>query len=124
MLLSNPIVHRELAGNEYHLTADRPLVCFNALSFNRELSNIPPEATKVVLHVGNGVTLVDHTTCENLMNTIEETNLGGRIHLEIDGWTRLQRRSFHHTALHTLDIEHAQIVENVPSRWIALKEAA
>ena len=124
MLFRNPIVHRELAGNEYHLTADRPLVCFNALSFNRELSNIPPGATKVVLHVGNGVTLVDHTTCENLMNAVDEINLGGKFGIEIDGWPRLQRRSFYRTALHTLDIEHAQMVEHVPSNWIAMSEAA
>jgi MFS superfamily sulfate permease-like transporter len=110
-LFRNPIVDRELVGNEYHLTVDRPLVCFNSLALNRELSDIPPEATKVVLHIGNGVTLVDHTTCENLMNTVEEANRRGTVTIEISGWDRLWRRSFHRTALHTLDIEQAQMME-------------
>lgn len=110
-LFRNPIVEYELAGNEYHLTANRPLVCFNALQFNRALTDIPAEATKVILHIGNGVTLVDHTTCENLMNTVEEINQAGRISFEIDGWERLQKRSYYRTAVHTLDIEQGQLVE-------------
>ena len=76
------------------LTADRPLVCFNALPFNRELSNFPPEATKVVFHVGSGVTLVDHTTCENFMNLVEEINDGGKVRIEINGWARLSAVPF------------------------------
>jgi MFS superfamily sulfate permease-like transporter len=110
-MFRNPIVDREMSGNEYHLTADKPLVCFNALQFGRELTHIPSEATKVVLHIGNGVTLVDHTTCENLTNTIEDTNREGKITIEIDGWERLQKRSYYKTATHTLDIERAQIVD-------------
>jgi carbonic anhydrase len=123
-LFGNPIVDRKLVGNTYHLTADRPLVCFNALPLNRELSKIPPEAAKAVLHIGNGVTLVDHTTCENLMNTIDEINRGGKIQIEIDGWARLQRRSFHHAALRTLDIEQALLAENMSSQWNIRREAA
>jgi len=118
-LFQNPIVERELAGNEYHLTANRPLVCFNGLLFHRELSNIPIEATSVVLHIGNGVILVDHTTCENLVILVDEINCGGKIRIEIDGWTRLKRRSYHHTALHMLDIEQTQIAEAVLSKMIS-----
>jgi MFS superfamily sulfate permease-like transporter len=110
-LFRNPIVARELAGNEYHLTANRPLVCFNALHLNRALTNIPSEATKVILHIGSGVTLVDHTTCENLTNLVEDTNQTGNVTIEIDGWQRLQKRSYYKTAVHTLDIEQAQLVE-------------
>jgi carbonic anhydrase len=109
-MFRNPIVNREMSGNEYHLTADKPLVCFNALQFGRELTHIPSEATKVVLHIGNGVTLVDHTTCENLTNTVEDSNREGKITFEIDGWDRLLKRSYYRTATHTLDIERAQIV--------------
>ena len=110
-MFKNPIVDREMAGNEYHLTADRPLVCFNALQFGRELTHIPPEATKVVLHIGNGVTLVDHTTCENLTNTIEDASRDGKFTIEIDGWERLRKRSYYKNSTHTLDIEEAQVVE-------------
>ena len=31
-MFRNPIVDREVSGNEYHLTAERPLVCFNAVT--------------------------------------------------------------------------------------------
>lgn len=110
-LFRNPIIGREMAGTEYHLMADRPLVCFNALQFSRELTHIPSQATKVVLHIGNGVTLVDHTTCENLMNTAEDINREGRVKFEIDGWNRLHKRSYYKNATHTLDIEERQIAE-------------
>ena len=104
-LFQNPIVRRELVGSVYHLTADRPLVCFNGLPFLRELSKIPPEAKTVVVHVGDGVKMVDHTTCENLMRRIDEINSSGKVHVEIEGWSRLERRSFYPTAMRTLNVE-------------------
>ena len=122
-LFRNPIVERELAGNEYHLTADRPLVCFNALPFNRELANIPAEATKVVFHIGSGVTLVDHTACDNLMSTVDKINGDGKIQFEIEGWKRMQRRSFHRAALHTLDVEQIRLAEGATSQAVLMRDA-
>ena len=64
----------------------------------------------MILHIGNGVTLVDHTTCENLTNTIEDTNREGKHTIEINGRERLRKRSYQKTANLTLDIEEAEIV--------------
>lgn len=108
-MFKNPITKRELKGTEYHLYAGRPLVCFNALPFNHELENIPPEATSVKLHMDHGMTMIDHTTCDNLINRIEETNRAGNISMEIIGMDRLMRRSYYHTAMHTLDVEQTTI---------------
>ena len=40
-LFRNPVSNRELVNDQYHLYFSRPLVAFNLLHLNRELTRIP-----------------------------------------------------------------------------------
>lgn len=99
-LFSNPVVGRSSQGDEYHLQFDRPLVCFNLPHVNRELAAIPPDAKQVYLHLNHGVSLVDHTSCENLLSFVTLFEDGGARHVEIDGLGRMWKRSPHEASMH------------------------
>ncbi len=81
-LFRNPVSNRELVNDQYHLYFSRPLVSFNLLHLNRELTRIPQQATVVYFHVGDQVTLIDHTSSSNLMGFARdyEQNGKGQIH--------------------------------------------
>jgi carbonic anhydrase len=90
---SNPVTRHELKGDAFHVYFGRPLVCFNTLYVNRELAHIPGEARNVYLHLTEEVTLVDHTSCDNLLHFMEEHNGNGGPHVEIVGMEQMFRRS-------------------------------
>jgi carbonic anhydrase len=72
LLFRDPITQRELDGEVYTMHATRPLACFNLVHLFRELREIPKEARSVKLVLEDGVTVVDHTTSEVLLSTVDE----------------------------------------------------
>jgi carbonic anhydrase len=92
-LFRNPVTGRELADGAYHLHFGRPLVCFNLLHVSQELASVPAEAEAVYLHLSDHVTLIDHTSCENLLHYADEFERSGRGHVEIVGLDRMRMRS-------------------------------
>jgi MFS superfamily sulfate permease-like transporter len=98
-LFRNPVIRRESRDGAYYLELGRPVVCFNALHLTRELDRVPDDANEVVLHVGNGVSVIDHTSCENLIHFAEEFERAGRGHVEIDGLDRMHALSGHAAAM-------------------------
>jgi MFS superfamily sulfate permease-like transporter len=91
-LFSNPITEHEIRSSECRMVLGRPLVCFNSYLFSEELSRIPPEIRKVVIHVGPDTGLVDHTACENLMFEVEENAVPNRA-IRVKGLDQMKRLS-------------------------------
>jgi carbonic anhydrase len=90
-LFRNPVAKREYVNGIYRLSCNRPLVCFNLFHLLRELDGVPPGAQTVQLHLLRGVSLIDHTTYENLFHYLEEHNSkDGRPFLEINGLDRMR----------------------------------
>ncbi len=94
-LFRNPIVAGEQVGDAYHLTFGGPLACFNSMQVSRELAKIPAGATAIELRLTDAVTLIDHTSFENLMHFAEETERAGRGHVALVGLDAMRRRSSH-----------------------------
>jgi carbonic anhydrase len=78
----NPVTERQRIGDCYLIRFDRPLVCFNAFHLQRELRQIPSGVTDIILHFGERVSLIDHTTCEYLLNFVQE-------HRKSVGWVEM-----------------------------------
>jgi MFS superfamily sulfate permease-like transporter len=98
-LFKSPVVGHDARCGEYHVYLDRPLVCFNAIHVRRELSRVPPDAREVVLHLRDGVTLIDHTSCENLLHFAEEFERTGRGAVTLVGFDHLIQRGGDSTSL-------------------------
>src|SRR5262249_30475717 len=98
-LFRNPVVRRDRVEGTYHLHLDRPLVCFNSLHLNRELGRVPADASDVVLHIGENVAMIDHTSCDTLMHFAEEFERHGTARVEINGLDRVEKRSRAETAM-------------------------
>jgi MFS superfamily sulfate permease-like transporter len=99
-LFRNPVERREYIDGNYDLYFERPLVCFNLFHVIREMDRIPADAKEVRLHVTDRVTLVDHTTCENLFHYLEES--GSRIgesSVEINGLEEMHQTSQEHSSI-------------------------
>src|SRR5262249_32000492 len=73
----SPVVSRGRKGSSYHIEFEGPLVCFNNLQVNTELERIPADATEVYLDLTH-VPLVDHTSCENLLDFVERCEHNGK----------------------------------------------
>ena len=87
-------VDREFANGTYGLYLDRPLVCFNLFHLIREMDRIPREAKAVKLQITDRVTMIDHTTCENLFHYMEQHSADdGRPRLEVNGLDDLRSTS-------------------------------
>jgi MFS superfamily sulfate permease-like transporter len=99
-LFRNPVVDRVASGTAYHIYLDGPMVCFNAFHVNREFSRIPSEATEVTVHLGQRVSLIDHTSCENLHHFVEEFQAAGRGNIQLEGFDQFEPRSGHKTGVH------------------------
>lgn len=105
-LFRNPVAKSELVGEDFHVYFSRPLVSFNALYLNEALSNVPPEAKTVTLHVTDNVPLVDHTSCDAMFHFAEdfERTNGGRV--KFVGLHEMEKRS-HHDACMRLAVPQA-----------------
>ena len=92
-LFRNPVTSRELVSNQYHVYFGRPIVSFNSLYVNRELTRIPEQATTVYFHLTDQVTLIDHTASTNLMNFVRDYEQSGRGRIQFTGLTEMHRCS-------------------------------
>jgi MFS superfamily sulfate permease-like transporter len=104
-LFRNPVASREYKEGVYDMHLKRPLVCFNLFHLIREMDRIPHEAKAVSLRITDDVTLIDHTTCENLFHYLEEFNSSGNggPRLEIEGFSRMRQMSNDATSLRLAD---------------------
>lgn len=114
-LFQSPVTERTRVNGDYHLFFGKQLVCFNALHVSRELANIPPEAKTVFLHITEDLTMIDHTSCENLFHFAEEHNRNGNARVEIVGLDRMRKRSEVDTCMRLgfVDPEEEQVSEMV-----------
>ncbi|REK15602.1 MAG: SulP family inorganic anion transporter [Planctomycetota bacterium] len=93
-LVRNPVGRREFAEGTYELHVDRPMVCFNLFHLIREMDRIPKNAKQVNLQISDKVTLIDHTTCENLLHYMDQfnnSNGAGRPRLELQGFAEMRQ---------------------------------
>ncbi len=103
-LVRNPVARRENEGGSYALYLERPLVCFNLFHLMREIDRTPSDAKVVNLLITDRVTIVDHTTCENLFHYVEENGShDGKPRLEIRGLEQMRLTSADHTAIRLAD---------------------
>ncbi len=70
----NPVTRRQSTDGVYDLYLGRPVVCFNLFHLIREMDRIPPQTSAVRLHVTDDVSIIDHTSCENLLHYLEQFN--------------------------------------------------
>jgi carbonic anhydrase len=98
-LFRNPVTDKKLVDGEYHMVLTRPLVCFNSLHVNKELDEIPADATSVFLHINAGVTVIDHTSYDNIMYFAEDYERSGRGRLQFVGLENMRMRSHHPTCM-------------------------
>jgi len=109
-LFRNPVTGREYTEGVYTIVLNRPLVCFNLFHVIRELDKIPRDAKSVRLQLTGGVTLIDHTTHEQLLHYMEEFSAeNGKPPLEIIGLDRMNPLSSHESSIRLVQ----QNVENV-----------
>jgi len=88
---TSPVVSAGTKGNEYEVVVDRPVVCFNAMKLGAALDAVPLGVQRVCVRIGDGVGLIDHTSCELLGHSVGESERGKtpiRI-IGLDGMRRL-----------------------------------
>ncbi len=95
----NPVGKRTLDNGQLHLFVDKPLVCFNAMKLEQELSDLPIETKSVCLHLDSRVPLIDHTSYETLHHLIE-SSAHGDIPIKVIGLERMLRLSKHASSVH------------------------
>ncbi len=93
----NPVGKRELEDGVYRMTFDKPIVCFNLITVNREFASVPRDAKSVEVNISEQVPLIDHTSCENLLHFIEQTEASGTRHASLVGLDNM-RSVAHHTS--------------------------
>jgi hypothetical protein len=78
----------------------RPLVCFNLFHLIREMDRIPANTSTVRLNLTDDVSIIDHTSCENLFHYLEQFNSqDDRPKLEIRGFDVMRGFSNDHTSI-------------------------
>ena len=95
----NPVAMKTLENGELNLFVDKPLVCFNAMKLEQELSDLPIETKSVCLHLDSRVPLIDHTSCETLHYLIE-SSAHGEVPIKVVGLERMLRLSKHASSVH------------------------
>lgn len=98
-LFRNPVTNRELVDGQYHLYFGRPLVAFNTLYVNRELTRIPQQASTVHFHLGDQVTLIDHTSSTNLLSFAHDYEQSGKGQVRFQGLEEMFCCSAHETCV-------------------------
>lgn len=104
-LFRNPVIERTAANGDYHLFFGRQIVCFNALHVSRELAGVPAEVKTIFLHITKDLTLIDHTSCENLFHFADARNRDGHTRVEIVGLDGLRKRSEVETCMRIRDAD-------------------
>lgn len=92
-LFRDPVVKSMSTGDSYHMYFGRPMVCFNSLHLQKELSLIPGGATAVTMHITDLVTLIDHTTATILLDFVDNFKRTGRGMATIVGLEKMRARS-------------------------------
>ena len=98
-LFRNPVGERAYSDGVYNLFFDRPLVCFNLFHVIRELQRVPADAQVAYLHLGQKVTLIDHTTSETLAHYMDEFNSRSGFRLELMGLDQTRPLSSHKSSV-------------------------
>ncbi len=101
----NPVGKREMVGDELHLHMDKPLVCFNSMKLTDEFEKISAGTRSITIHLNDKVRLIDHTSCENLLQSVDsfsENNLP----IHVLGLNKLRARS-HYPAAARVEVELA-----------------
>ncbi len=93
----NPIGKREMIGDELHLYLDKPLVCFNSMKLSKEMDSIPAAVRSVFIHLNDKVRLIDHTSCENLLQCVSSF-IDNNVPVTVLGLNNLRARSQYHAA--------------------------
>ncbi|MDG3006837.1 SulP family inorganic anion transporter [Paludisphaera mucosa] len=117
-LFRSPVSGAGVEGNSYHVRFDGPLVCFNSLRVNSTLAAIPRDADRLYLHFQDGVSIIDHTTCENLIHFAEEFEQSGRGEAEFVGMDLLGRLSDHESCTRIRQINLPGAVAPRPRRAV------
>jgi MFS superfamily sulfate permease-like transporter len=95
-LFRNPVTRVRVEDGVHELVCSRSLCCFNLVHVFRALRHIPPDVKRVVVQLGPGVTLVDHTTASVLLALQDEQAAGDcGPALDVVGLDRLQPLSQH-----------------------------
>ena len=97
-MFQNPVTKAGMRGKEYIVCFSGPVVCFNNLHVHNELRKIPEDATSVTLNLSR-VPFVDHTSCEYLLNFVDEQESNPKVHYEIVGLDHMFRPSTNHTCM-------------------------
>lgn len=98
-LFRSPVRDIQSEGDVMRLSFNRPMVCFNTLHVNEALGQVPPSAKHLYLEFEDGVTVIDHTSCENLIQYAEEFERSGRGEVEFVGMDLLDRISDHESCM-------------------------
>jgi MFS superfamily sulfate permease-like transporter len=113
-LVRNPVGSRQYANGAYDMIIERPLVCFNLFHLIREMDRIPSDAKTVNMRITTRVTMVDHTTCENLLHYAEEFNSHeDRPTLAIEGLERMNPTSADKTSIRLASHRPSAVVSSV-----------
>ncbi len=95
----NPVSKKEMREKAYHLYLDKPLVCFNSMRLSDEVDRIPEDVTEIYLHLDSHVAVIDHTSCENLMEVVQQFS-HKNVPVRIVGLDRMRRVSEYHACTH------------------------
>lgn len=96
---ADPVIRAELKGDDYELLVDRPVVCFNSMKLDAALARVPAGAKRVRVLLGDGVGLIDHTACENLMHSVAESARGD-VPIRVVGLGSMRRLSDYANGTH------------------------
>ena len=95
---ANPVWRREMVDGNYHMYFNKPMVSFNSMHVCEEFDHVPKEAEAVTIHLDEYVALIDHTSCEHLLATVEEFARNG-FPARVDGLDALQPMSDYHASV-------------------------
>jgi MFS superfamily sulfate permease-like transporter len=96
---SNPVQKSERTGESYHVYLNKPLVCFNSMRLSEEIDRIPEDVKEIFFHLSENVAVIDHTSCENLMEMVEHF-AHKDVCVTIVGLDRMKRVSEYHACTH------------------------
>lgn len=109
-MFRSPISNRLWVGEEYHVFLNRSVVCSNYLHIEKIINELPQNATKINFYFLPGVLMADHTSLENLEQTIERYNNDHQVPIELIGLDGFRKLSNNKLATRTLEIEYEQMV--------------